>query len=54
MQRKIRVIEERIELVREEIEKLAKKAGEITISVKEAEGKVEKYVWLGKKHGLNF
>jgi hypothetical protein len=33
---------------------LKKKTEGITESIKEAEAKVEKNIWLGKKYGLNF
>ena len=45
---------DRISQINSEIDKLKRKTEVITESIKEAEAKVEKNVWLGKKYGLNF
>lgn len=53
-ERKIKVVNDRISQINSDIEKLQKKTEGIKESIKEAEAKVEKNVWLGKKYGLNF
>ena len=45
---------DRISQINSEIDKLKRKTEVITESIKEAEAKVEKNLWLGKKYGLNF
>jgi hypothetical protein len=47
-------MQQRILKVEAEVDKVAQNSQVTKGKVKLAEEKVNKYVWLGKKHGLNF
>jgi hypothetical protein len=48
------VVESQVNKVKAELERVSKSSNSIKDNVTKAVAKVEKYIWLGKKHGLNF
>ncbi len=48
------MLQARIAKMEGEIERVTKSGQNAQEKVRLAEVKVDKYVWLGKKHGLNF